>query len=123
MTKTCGLCKEEKPIDSFNSRHGKTSKLFWCKTCYTKYKTGRATSQKRMFIKLLGNECKRCGIKHNGHNTVIFDFHHRDPSNKDADWSRMRRWAVARIRPEILKCMLLCSNCHRLTHRSLRLKK
>lgn len=123
MHKVCGLCKEEKRLESFSSRSGKTGKLFWCKTCYGNYNKSRSNSQKKLFIKYCGNKCKRCGIKHTGHNSCIFDFHHKDPSIKDADWGRMRRWKVDRIRPEIKKCILLCSNCHRLTHRYLKLKK
>jgi len=60
-------------------------------------------------------KCERCGY------TDIcfapFDFHHREPSQKDfgihkkIDSSPFEKW-----KEEIEKCELLCSNCHRKEH-------
>lgn len=113
----CKLCKIEKMDKEFYSRCGKRGKHFWCKSCYKKASYANSLRKKKMFVRFCGNKCKRCGIKHTGHNTQIFDFHHKDSSSKNADWYQLRAWSVDRIRNEILKCILLCSNCHRLVHK------
>jgi hypothetical protein len=62
----------------------------------------------------MGKSCVRCGID----DYRLLDFHHRDPALKvdrlsvadSAHWSRKK------IMEEIVKCDLLCANCHRLMH-------
>jgi hypothetical protein len=76
-----------------------------------------------VFVRFLGNKCSRCKLKHNNKNTVIFDFHHRVEATKEADWTRMRRWKLERIREEMKKCVVLCSNCHRMVHNTGHKKK
>ena len=41
------------------------------------------------------------------------DFHHLDPKEKAATVSKMYGYAAETIMKEILKCVLLCANCHR----------
>ncbi len=60
----------------------------------------------------LGGVCLHCGF--DGH-PAAFDFHHRDPTQKDfmissanAGWERLKT--------ELDKCDLLCANCHRVVH-------
>lgn len=60
-----------------------------------------------------GGKCERCGYdKCNGAMT----FHHTDPSIKDADWNRMRKWSWEKIKAELDKCEMLCANCHHEEH-------
>lgn len=58
--------------------------------------------------------CSGCGTTE----VAVLDFHHRDPSNKGADISRLARSgrSVATIQKEIDKCDVMCCNCHRMTH-------
>ena len=100
----------------FYGANGEYKANYWCKNCFNQYIYNRNVEKKKMFVRHLGDKCDKCGIEHNGRNTVIFDFHHKVPSTKDADWTRMRKWGLDRIRNEIAKCLLLCSNCHRLVH-------
>lgn len=59
--------------------------------------------------------CSRCPEK----DPVCIDFHHRDPSQKELEVSlAIARWSLERIRAEVAKCDLLCSNCHRKLHAS-----
>src|SRR6266704_92645 len=62
----------------------------------------------------VGLSCKRCG------NDVIrvLDFHHTDKSSKEASIASMakRGWSQERILQEIVKCEVLCANCHRILH-------
>lgn len=56
--------------------------------------------------------CVRCEESH----PACLDFHHRDPSTKDADIATIRRFGVKRLLAEIAKCDVLCANCHRKHH-------
>lgn len=58
--------------------------------------------------------CIECGETHPG----CLDFHHRDPSQKKADISKthLKGWSLDRVKQEIEKCDILCSNCHRKLH-------
>jgi len=62
-----------------------------------------------------GRSCSQCDESH----PACLDYHHRDPSVKEIEISRIVRWkgwGKARILAEIAKCDLLCSNCHRKLH-------
>jgi predicted HNH restriction endonuclease len=61
-----------------------------------------------------GGACVMCGIKFDGTNAVIFDFHHKDPKEKKGDIAHMQN--RKNIQAELDKCDLLCANCHRLIH-------
>ena len=60
-----------------------------------------------------GKKCQDCGV---ASEHPIYDLHHRDPSSKDFSIGALirRKWEV--LEPEIAKCDLLCSNCHRVRH-------
>jgi len=64
-------------------------------------------------IDLLGGKCKDCGLTGP---QEIFDFHHRNPEEKDKGASHLfgGKWSTVEV--EIQKCDLLCSNCHRIFH-------
>lgn len=71
---------------------------------------------KRRGVLALGNKCAICGKMFED---CCYDFHHIEPSEKDFNISSgntngARDWL--RIRDELKKCALLCSNCHRLVH-------
>ena len=74
----------------------------------------RRKKVKRMAVEYKGGECEVCG-----YNKCVdaFDFHHKDPKEKEFSISsggRTRAWK--KIKVELDKCVLLCSNCHRETH-------
>lgn len=63
-------------------------------------------------IAYLGGKCQICGYDKY---QAAFDFHHLDPMGKDFNISAgLTSWE--RIQPELDKCVLLCSNCHREVH-------
>jgi hypothetical protein len=82
------------------------------------YKTERLHSIKAELINGKGGKCERCEIMYDGKNACIFDFHHLDPSTKDFNLSMgfLNRVSLAEVRSEAEKCILLCSNCHRIEH-------
>lgn len=68
-------------------------------------------------IELLGGKCQRCLQTFD---PVCYDFHHVDPSQKDVTIGENMLIGEDRFFNEVKKCMLLCSNCHRITHKELR---
>src|SRR3989344_2561872 len=55
-----------------------------------------------------------------GENTpACLDFHHRDTDKKERSLSNAVKiwgWGIKRLKKEIEKCIVLCSNCHRKVH-------
>lgn len=61
-----------------------------------------------------GGKCEKCGYNKCA---AALDFHHRDPTQKELNiGGKAQTWAWARIKAELDKCDLLCSNCHREVH-------
>ncbi len=63
--------------------------------------------------------CEVCGESR----AVCLDFHHRDASTKSFSVGLHSNRAFAVIDTEIAKCMVICSNCHRVLHSQLRLER
>lgn len=59
-------------------------------------------------------KCSKCEEDH----PSCIEFHHIDPRKKDLDISLMVKdgYSKRRIREEMEKCIILCSNCHRKVH-------
>lgn len=81
----------------------------YCKTCVS---TARRIKAKLKAIDLLGGKCQRCGW--NKH-PAGFEFHH---PNGDKDFALGNFWSHkwSKLLPEIMKCELVCSCCHRIEH-------
>lgn len=115
-------------IKNKNVKHGrenecttcaKERKQKWsCKNRDTINKNRNAVrfKNKDKCIKILGSSCKRCGLEYDGTNSIIFDFHHLDPKEKEHTPATLMDSAWSKIEKEISKCVLLCANCHRLEH-------
>lgn len=128
----CQKCKQEKEECSFSKNKSKKSgfnKI--CKDCFKKYKDSHYENNKEYYIeknkrnKLKIKEfiqeykekssCKLCGENH----IATLDFHHKDPLVKDFSLSNYN-WGIERVKKEIEKCEILCSNCHRKLHYQIR---
>ncbi len=72
---------------------------------------------RKQAIESLGGKCNHCGLVET-ECLAVYDFHHKDPSTKEASISTLFRHSKPweEIQPEIEKCILLCSNCHRKVH-------
>jgi len=69
--------------------------------------------KKRRAIEYLGGVCKDC----NGvFPDVCYDFHHKNPKNKLVEICQILTSNWETILQELKKCVLLCSNCHRVRH-------
>lgn len=81
-----------------------------------RWEENRKAAERRLALKEraiahLGGKCQLCGYDKC---PSAFDFHHMDGSAKDFHISSKTTWES--IEPELAKCVLLCSNCHREAH-------
>jgi 5-methylcytosine-specific restriction endonuclease McrA len=92
-----------------------------CTKCNSDRVRRRRHRLKEMAIAYKGGECCKCGYsKCKG----AMEFHHRDPTQKDFGLGmggHTRSWA--RMKVELEKCDMLCSNCHREEHERLHLEE
>ncbi len=64
------------------------------------------------FEEKLKLECKRCGENH----IACLEFHHLDPNKKEYEIASKIKHSFQKLKKEIKKCIVLCSNCHRKEH-------
>lgn len=115
--KICSKCKQEKSITEFYTQPGhKHGVMSLCKECFNRFCAARWRKRKIQYIKSLGGKCEKCGLQLTDTNYSVFDFHHIDPKQKEFTWTKMRLLSDKKIKEELIKCQLLCANCHRLTH-------
>ena len=79
----------------------------------SQYQRQRRDKRKKIFVEQFGNKCHDCG---GTFQDCCYDFHHIDPATKSFEIAPGldRKWEV--IEEEISKCIMLCSNCHRIRH-------
>ena len=63
-------------------------------------------------IEYLGGECVKCGATLEDIHYSAFDCNHKDPSQKSFTISSAG-FDFDKIKNELDKCELVCSNCHR----------
>ena len=127
--KTCSKCNENKALTEFykNSKNKKTGLSTWCKECQKAdkkidYQNNRdrylntVFENSRWFYELkIGLKCSKCGFDH----PAALDFHHVDPNEKEFNISLSKsayKNNKEGLLKEIEKCIVLCSNCHRIEH-------
>ena len=128
--KVCSKCNEEKTLSEFNKhKNGLTS---WCKTCVRKASRKEYNENKEKYLakyKIIadikrdffnslkeGKKCEKCDETH----IATLDFHHIDPNQKEFEvgsfFNRKSIKHKQKILDEVKKCVILCSNCHRIFH-------
>lgn len=135
--KQCYTCKEVLPTTSFGTNNSKKDKKkHICKECEKVlrrnrylvdknriYKENHRFHKKRKevfysyikeYMKKDYFECTSCGYSHTIH--APFDWHHLDTTKKEYGISSMVRHTKDKLFKELDKCILLCSNCHRILH-------
>lgn len=111
--KTCCKCKIEKDESEFYYKKSENRYESMCKSCLHSYQINRWIQRKKEAITYKGGCCSICGYdKYYG----ALEFHHTDPNTKEFDWSKLRLHSLNRIKTELDKCILVCSNCHRELH-------
>jgi hypothetical protein len=76
----------------------------------------RRKSTKQELVNMAGGKCSKCG-----YNKCLsaLDFHHKEPNMKEFNISQAmnkRSHTIDQIKQEVLKCVLLCKNCHTELH-------
>lgn len=129
MDKECSRCNLVLPLSRFliynDTKRGKRVKAE-CKNC-SRIRLNKWTASNRQHVndksrdRTKGNKIKAieykggvCEICNGNYHPAAFDFHHIE--TKDSEISKLlsRKWE--NIMPEVEKCKLLCSNCHRTLH-------
>lgn len=134
--KTCSTCKIEKIESEFNKKSSMKDGLErYCKQCH-RARNQKHYEDKKQDYKDSARKWKqeklewwkeykqqfRCSIC-NETRTWCIDFHHTDPSVKEASVSSMvtTNRSKEQIIEEISKCIPVCRNCHADIHYKLRL--
>ena len=73
----------------------------------------RRNKLKKMGVEYLGGKCIKCG-----YNKCVWalEFHHKNPNEKDFTFSRYGNLSWEKLKKELVKCDLVCSNCHKEIH-------
>jgi predicted transcriptional regulator len=119
LSRVCPMCKNTKLPKDYYKKRGKEGASTYCKECTNTQTTIRTKVFKRMAVEYKGGKCERCNYsKYIG----ALDFHHTNPEEKDFNIGKIRSKKLnKRVREELDKCELLCSNCHREVHEEMRL--
>jgi hypothetical protein len=114
LEKQCGKCQKTKSISDFYKKSDRKNVSSYCKQCTTQLNIDRLRIFKQTCVVYKGGKCERCGYdRYIG----ALDFHHIKPSEKDFCIAHRGNTKFdERIRKELDKCSLLCSNCHREIH-------
>ena len=138
-SKRCCFCKDKKLITEFTiSCRATGARQKFCKACKRQYnsrwyakhkaeqikrarKNNAAYKEKayREVNRLKDAPCTDCG---NRYPSYVMDWDHLDGEDKEGSVSAMiaHGYSINTILSEIMKCELVCSNCHRIrTHRFL----
>lgn len=115
-TKKCTKCGQILPLDQFNWRDkSKGTRRSECKFCHSSFMKQKY-QEKQQAVEELKSQCAcaKCGDSR----SYVLDYHHIDPSIKEANVARMlsNRSNIEAINQEIDKCIVLCANCHREFH-------
>jgi transposase len=98
------------------SHHGEVNHVrdsrgyFRCRACRTEAVVRRRRRVKQILVEEAGGSCRLCGYDRS---LAALEFHHVDPRDKQFGVAAggMAR-SLDRLRAEVRKCVLLCSNCH-----------
>ena len=117
--KICKDCKELLDLTKFNSKGYNTKKSgervkTYRSKCANCYKVNKAHILDAIVVEIFNKyACSKCGYDRC---KSAIDFHHLEPSEKEYNPSSIRRRDSSVIRKELMKCIILCSNCHRELH-------
>lgn len=109
---TCRTCG----IDGEHNFY-KTTK-YQCKTCWNKRTAQSGKDQVKLLKEEFGGKCSKCGYDKC---MDALQFHHVDPTKKEFALGQGRGFNIDRIREELKKCIMVCSNCHIEMHYNMKL--
>lgn len=126
MTKVCSTCRLKLDLDAFAyNKSKKDGRSHNCKKCHRKYcgqhyKRNKSMYAKRNALKRLKlrkviwnyldeRSCVDCGEI----NTIVLEFDHKRDKRYNISQMTSRVSSVSTLMNEILKCDVVCANCHR----------
>lgn len=115
--RACVVCGMPKPFTEYR-KNSKNNIYTLCKKCHS----AKSVAAYARFREELNGIKREAGCILCGHSIPeACDFHHVDPSNKSFTIGRdiMSR-GRDRVLAEVEKCVVICSNCHRLVNVGLR---
>lgn len=114
--KKCSRCHEIKEITKENFYVRMDGRFHvWCRQCLNKITSENQIKNKLKAVEYKGGRCSVCQYdKYYG----ALEFHHLNPDEKDFNLSR-KNYSFEKLRPELDKCICVCSNCHREIHAGL----
>ncbi|OGZ72096.1 MAG: hypothetical protein A2908_04340 [Candidatus Staskawiczbacteria bacterium RIFCSPLOWO2_01_FULL_38_12b] len=114
--KLCKYCNKYFPELDFgvaNTIRGKIYRRLKCRYCFSDAK--KVLKEKyRKFLDGYKEKhgCHKCGIK----DRRVLDFHHLRDKEFSIGYANYNHLAFNRVKKEIEKCAVVCSNCHRIIH-------
>jgi len=116
--KVCTKCKKELPLKDF-SRKGERLHS-WCRSCLYLCQSEVDNKKKEKAVQYKGGKCIHCGYdKYYG----ALEFHHRNPSEKDVNFKKLRKRKWDEYKKELDKCDMVCSNCHSEIHHKIDMRR
>ena len=108
MQHICKRCLRDVIPNKQNKIHNKN----YCQGCLVSV---RRNKLKEKAVQSKGGKCQSCGYTKCNR---ALSFHHIDPSKKLFEVNSNKMFAVSwqRVKDELDKCILLCSNCHAELH-------
>ena len=77
------------------------------------YTIKRRDERKQKLVEHFGDKCDDCG---GTFPVCCYDFHHIDPATKSFEIAPRLNGNFQTILEEAAKCVMICSNCHRVRH-------
>lgn len=112
--KICPKCQTEKNRDEFYNKRNNKDCSSYCKECTKQDVLERQRKLKKNCVDYKGGRCVECG-----YNKCLgaLDFHHINPEEKEFSIGKFKLNSFDdKMKIELDKCVLLCSNCHREKH-------
>lgn len=106
MNRTCKNCATTDPSQFYETQHS-----HYCRPCHRARYFGKGRAR-RDAAKMARGECAECHLKVTPENLCVFEFDHT--RDKKYDISAMTTLKDEKFNEEIEKCVLVCSNCHRI---------
>jgi 5-methylcytosine-specific restriction endonuclease McrA len=114
LERRCPKCEMVLPSTDFYKRRGIDYSSTYCKICTSDQTLNRMQRLKIQMVDYKGGSCVICGYKKY---MGALEFHHLNPKEKDFNLAHMKKYTFdEKVKKELDKCILVCSNCHREIH-------
>lgn len=99
-------------------KNGNSKPTFRCMKCSAEAVHRNVQAKRDRAYAEIASACKLCG-----YNRCIsaLEWHHLDPSKKEITPAKVFSRSWDNIVKELIKCVLLCANCHREVHAGMKI--